>query len=239
MKKTLSLTCMLCACLFLSAQTDSLFNGKTVRFQGQIGINATSFLKQFLVFNSLAIPQTSPFDVNGKFLVGLKYSPSLLIGPRIGFGYTDTHSFQDNEQQTNERSSDDKSRAVRIGLELQHIISKRWIVYYGIDYINTTASTSTISTFTSSNGFPPVATITRTEIVSNNKTTGGGPILGVQFNLNRWVCLGTETSFYYTQSTAGSKTTSSNPNNTSPEIFANARSTSIMLPFFINCNIVF
>lgn len=239
MKKILSLSFMLCACLFLSAQTDSLFKGRTVRFQGQIGINATNFIKQFIVLNNSTQSQLSPFDVNGKFLVGLKYTPSLLIGPRVGFGYSTNHNYSNNEQQNNERSTDNNSRSLRIGLELQQRISKRWTIYYGIDYINNKSSASTITTTSSTTGFPAVTTTTRTQIASASKSTGGGPILGFQFHLNRWVCLGTETSFYYTQTISGQKISSSNPNNTVPETFADARTTQIILPFFINCNIVF
>lgn len=240
MKKLLTLSCMLCTCLVLSAQSDSLFNGRTFRYQGQIGVNATTFIKQFVVLNNSTLTQQSPFDVNGKFLIGIKYTPALLIGPRLGFGYSTNHTYSNNEQQNNERSTDVDSRAVRVGLELQQRISKRWTVYYGVDYINSKSSTATISTNSSTTNFPvPTTTITRTEIASSSKTTGGGPILGVQFNVNRWMCLGTETSFYYTQNINGSKVTSSNPNNTVPESFGDARTMQFTLPFFINCNIVF
>ncbi|MES2560893.1 MAG: hypothetical protein V4590_14200 [Bacteroidota bacterium] len=239
MKKINSLALLLCISLFVSAQTDTLFKDKTFRFQGQLGFNATSFLKQFIVLNNQNLTQVSPYDVNGKFLVGVKYVPSLLIGPRVGLGYSNTHTYSNNDQQTNERSTDISSRAFRVGLELQHILSKRWIIYYGVDYINHTGSTSSITTTSFTSGFPPVTNTTKTEIATTSKSTGGGPIIGIQFNIGRWVCLGTETSFYYIQSTSGSKTTSSNPNNTVPETFADSRTTQFVLPFFINCNVVF
>lgn len=239
MKKVITLTLILNVTLFLHAQTDTLFKGKTLRIQGQIGVNITSFVKQFLVLNNTAVTQNSPFDVNAKFLMGFKYVPSVLIGPRAGFGYSTSHNYSNNDLQNNERSSDDNARSLRLGLELQQILSKRWILCYGIDYINSTTSTSTVTTSTINNGFPPVTTFTRTEIQSSSKSTGGGPILGVQFNLNRWVSLGTETSFYYLESKGGSKTTSSNPNNTIPETFTDAKKVQFLLPFFINCNIVF
>lgn len=239
MKKTITLSLMLCASLFLTAQNDSLFKSRTFRVQGQIGVNITTFVKQFLVLNNTAVTQTSPFDVNGKLLVGIKYAPSLMIGPRVGFGYSTSHNYSNNDLQNNERSSDNNSRSVRLGLELQQRLSKRWVLYYGADYINSTSSTSTVTTSIISTNTPPFTSSVRTEIQSSGKSTGGGPILGVQFNLNRWVCLGTETSFYYIQSKGGSKTSSSNPNNTIPETFTDSKSTQFLLPFFINCNIVF
>ncbi len=239
MKKILSLSALLCLFIGVSAQPDSLFHGNTLRFQGQIGFDASSFLKQFVVLNSTTAP-VSPFSFNGKFLTGWNQFPSLLIGPRVGFGYSTTHNYSNTEQQNNERSDDSKTRSARVGLEVQQLISKRWIVYYGLDYINETSSTSTVSTSPSFNPNPPFEPITvRTEIASNEKTFGYGPVLGLQFNINKWICLGTETAFYTTQTKGGSKTTSSNPNNTVPETFTDSKSTQFILPFFVNLNVVF
>lgn len=238
MKKILMLTAIWLTASYVQAQVqpepEDAFKDKSVRFQGQVGFDASNFLKQFVVPNDAGTAQTSPFNFNAKFLTGFRSFPSLLIGPRLGVGYSSSHSYSNNETQSNERSDDSKLRAARIGLELQHLISKRWILYYGLDYINQTATFSTVTTSTIFGGQN-----VRTEIISNDKSFGYGPIMGVQFNINKWICLSTETAFYSVQSKGGTKITSSNPNNTTPETFTDSKETQIVLPFFVNFNIVF
>lgn len=237
MNKNLLLTafCLMVSVSQAQVQNDpeELFKGKSIRFQGQIGFDATNFLKQFVVPNDAATPATSPFNFNGKFLMGFASHPALLFGPRLGVGYVSTHNYSNNADQNNERSDDSKMRAARIGLEVQHLIAKRWALYYGLDYINQTLSFSTVTT----SSFPTPGT--RTEVVSSDKSFGYGPIMGVQFNINKWICIGTETAFYSIQSKGGTKITSSNTNNTTPETFTDSKSTQIILPFFVNFNIVF
>lgn len=237
MKTLLTFNALFLFFLVSHAQTDS---SKTFYVKGQIGVNATGFLKQFVVLNNATVGQTSPYDFNAKAFIGWNRYPHLLLGPRVGFGYRSTHDYSNNEQQNNERSDDFSSRSLRVGLELQQIISKRWVVYYGFDYINGRSESSTVSVSQVFNPNPPFDPLNvRTQILSNSKTTGFGPVLGIQFNINRHLCLGTETSFYYQQTRGGDKTISDNPNNTTPETFNDSRTNSIQLPFFINCNIVF
>lgn len=235
MKKLLLLTAFWLTVAFAHAQTETedVFKGKSIRFQGQIGFDASSFLKQFVVPNDAAVNQVNPFTFNGKFLMGFSAFPALLIGPRLGLGYATSHEYSNNSDQNNERSDDSKIRSARIGLELQHLISKHWIVYYGLDYLNETATFSTVTT----SQFPTPNT--RTEIISNNKTFGFGPVVGVQFNINKWICLSTEMAFYSVQTKGGSKLISSNPNNKTPETFTDSKTTQIVPPFFVNFNIVF
>jgi opacity protein-like surface antigen len=221
------------------AQSSPEANDHFFRFQGQLGFDATAFLKQFIVINNAASPVASPFSYNGKFFVGIAPFPKLMVGPRIGLGYATTHNYSNDENQSNERSDDTKDRSVRVGLELQQIVAFRWRVYYGFDYINSVSTNSTVSSSQVFNPNPPFGTMkVRTEIADNNKSFGFGPVVGVQFNINKWMCLGTETAFYI-QSKGGTKVTSSNPNNTTPETFTDSKSTQVILPFFINFNIVF
>lgn len=238
MKKNLALAAFWLTLSFAQAQVqvdpEELFKDKTVRFQGQIGFDATNFLKQFVVPNDAATIQNSPFNINAKFLTGFRSYPKLLVGPRLGLGYASAHTYSNNADQNNERSDDSKTKAARIGLELQHLIAKRWIIYYGLDYINQTTTQSTVSTSTIFGGQS-----VRTEITANDKNFGYGPVVGVQFNINKWICLSTETAFYSVQSKGGTKVTSSNPNNTTPETFTDSKTTQIILPFFVNFNIVF
>jgi opacity protein-like surface antigen len=241
MKKTLLLAALLNICLLnVRAQTESEEPDHFLRFKGQLGFDATGFLKQFVVLNNNATPVTNPFAYNAKFLIGFNPYPKLSIGPRIGFGYVTSHEYSNNENQSNERSDDSKDRSTRIGLELQQLVSKRWTVYYGFDYINNVSSSSTVTTSMVFNPNPPFGTTNaRTESITSNKSFGYGPILGIQFNINKWMCLGTETAFYSVQSKGGTKVTSTNPNNTTPETFTDAKNTQMILPFFINFNIVF
>jgi hypothetical protein len=234
MKKTTAVLLFLCFSCLVFSQTDSSFRDKKTRFHFQAGINATEFLKQFVVFNNNTLPTTSPFDFNLKALAGFSSTPSLLVGPRFGYGYRNTHTYTNNSQQDNERSDDDRSRSLRIGLELQHIVSRRLVLLFGIDYINSISRQSTVTSFPN----PPFGT-GRSEIVTSNKSFGYGPVIGVQFNINRRINLNTEASFYMLESRGGTRSTSSNPNNVVNEVFTDSRSESITLPLFINCNFMF
>jgi hypothetical protein len=235
MKKLLLLSTLCFSLIKMNAQTAEAFGDKSHRFQAQIGFDATSFLKQFVVLNNSSTPQTSPFNFNAKFLAGLRTHPALLIGPRLGIGFASSHNYSNNSDQTSERSDDSKNKSMRIGIELQQLISKHWTVYYGLDYINQTATNTTVTTFTSGFNGQNI----RTETIANDKRFGYGPVLGVQFNINKWLCLNTEMAFYSLQGKGGVQTTSSNPQNTTPETFTDSKQTQIILPFFVNFNIVF
>lgn len=234
MKKLLALTAFCISLYTVHAQSADVFGDKQVRFQGQVGFDATAFLKQFVVLNNTAPTAVSPFNFNAKFLTGLRSHPALLLGPRVGVGYAYTHNYSNNEDQNNERSDDSKTKGVRFGIELQQILSHRWVLYYGLDYINQNSDESTVTTSTIFGGQS-----VRTEIVSKDKTTGYGPVMGVQFNINKWICLSTEAAFYSLQSKGGTKIISSNQNANNPETFSDSKNTQFVLPFFVNFNIVF
>jgi hypothetical protein len=116
MKNSLCILSFLICSIAASAQSNEpeTNTDKTIRFKGQIGINATEFIKQFVVLNNATVTTVSPYDFNAKGFIGWNRFPSLLIGPRIGFGYRSNHQYSNTEQQNNERSTDTKSRAARV-----------------------------------------------------------------------------------------------------------------------------
>lgn len=234
MKKYCSLLLFFLTGSLAYAQPDTLFRNRTMRFQVQAGINATEFIKQFVVFNSNTLPSLSPYDFNLKLMTGIRQAPRLLAGPRLGYGYRNTYTHSNNDRQDNERSDEDHSRSLRAGIELQHIIGRRLVLFYGIDYINNRSEQITVTSFPL-----PAGGTGRSEIITSNRTYGYGPLIGVQFNINRWINLHTETSFYLLESRGGTRSFSSNPNNFTSETFTRSRSRSITLPLFINCNLMF
>ncbi|MCU0442057.1 MAG: hypothetical protein MUE96_06640 [Bacteroidia bacterium] len=240
MKKYTFTLCFLALTFLAFSQSDTLFGNRSFRIQGQVGINATSFIKNFIVLNSSNIPDVSPYSINVKGLVGFKAIPSFMFGPRFGVGYLQRESSSNNEAQDNERSDKEKSRDYRLGLEVQQIISKRFTLLYGIDYVYGMNESSTITTTLRPSPNPPFNGIpTRTETKSDFKTNGFGPFLGIQFAINKYLVLSTEAALIKQEGRGGSRTISDNPNNTIAPTFFQSKSTEITLPFFINCNFVF
>lgn len=240
MKKLLITSCFLLAGFIAFSQTDTLFRKRSFRIQGQVGINATTFIKNFLVLNSNIIQQVSPYAVNAKALVGFRFAPSFLIGPRFGMGYVENVSSSNNEAQDNERGDKARSRNYRGGLEVQQIISKRFTLIYGADYLYGTNLISTVTTSLRASPNPPFTPIpTRTENLNSSKTTGIGGVIGIQFTVNRHLVLSTEAAFIKEETRGSSETISDNPNNTIRPNFTHNKNTQISLPFFINCNFVF
>jgi hypothetical protein len=240
MKLKLITLCFIAFNFVVVAQPDTLYQNKSFRIQGQVGINATDFIKNFIVLNSSTVNNVSPYAVNAKVLSGFRFAPAFLIGPRFGMGYVDDVSSSNNEAQDNERSDNLRQRNFRGGLEIQQLISKRFTLLYGVDYVYGTVFQSTVSTFLQpSPTFPFEPTKIRSESTVESKTTGGGLVLGVQFAINRYLVLSTETAFLRQETRSSNQTVSDNPNNTIRPIYGYAKNTRIALPFFINCNFVF
>ncbi|MEI7979006.1 MAG: hypothetical protein WCI53_09200 [Bacteroidota bacterium] len=215
----------------ITAQTTDNIEISNKPYQFQAGINVISFVRQFVNFsgsnNNIA---TSPYSINFKALKKLDNKNSL-IGLRLGSGYSNTNFSDANA--TNSNSTFIESLDIRIGIEYQKMITKRWTAFAGFDYISQKATNNTESKFTNSG----------TEFISTNKRTtlmdGAGFIFGMQFNLNKYLALSTEASYYYTDSWSRSATFSSNNSNNQPPSISKNTTTSLILPNVLHFTLLF
>ncbi|MBJ7428726.1 MAG: hypothetical protein JHD28_07210 [Bacteroidia bacterium] len=228
MKKTILFFYSIIASNILLAQYND-GNPKPVQFQA--GINVASFVKQFINFsgtnNNLI---TTPYACNGKVLYRLRKNDAL-IGLRLGMGYTNTET--ESITPSFESSSVNETFDGRIGLEYQKELNKRWVTYVGFDYISQSASNINKSNFLQTQN--PVKSTTNVNTVMD----GGGFVLGIQFNINKYITLSTEASYYYSDSFSKTVNTSSNQNNQQDPLYNKSKNTRLVLPNLINFNIIF
>lgn len=228
MKKITTFICLIIASNFLLAQNNS-DSPKPIQFQA--GINVASFVKQFINFsgtnNNLV---TTPYACNGKVLYRLGATDAL-IGLRLGMGYTSTET--ENNTSSFENATTNETFDGRVGIEYQKQLNKRWVTYVGFDYISQSGSNINKSTFLQTQN--PVKSTTNVNTVMD----GGGFVLGIQFNLNKYISLSTEASYYYSDSFSKTTNSSSNQNNQQDPSFSKSKNTRLVLPNLINFNIIF
>lgn len=206
---------------------------KNKRFpiSGEFGFNVTDFVRQFVVFNSsnLNLP-VSPYAMNGKIFYG--NGPNK-FGLRLGVGY----KFDENTSTGNNNTTDfitkEESFVYRIGIEYQQKISNKFKLFYGIDYQRNKSNAKTENrSFNGGN-----IAIATNEFY--NKTRGFAGVIGVQYNINKYLNVHTETRIGYKTGEGGNnQTNTANPEFNRGE--ANGlRSAIFDLPAFINLNIMF
>lgn len=153
----------------------------------QIGVNASLFIKQFLSFNN-TIAGISPHLVTYKYIEDNQ-------GWRIGLGGNNTKTKNNTNSPTGLSSNSNMTIDTRLGYEWQKGLDKHWLLYFGVDAVYSYSK----SRFTSSvlgGGFPQK----QEEMISSIEgfSAGGGPILGVEFKINKRISLNAETTAYVT-----------------------------------------
>src|SRR5438552_2094669 len=116
------------------------YKEKNLYAQAQLGFNVTSFIRQFTNFNNNnVIAINTPYDVNAKLLFSFwKFRNKGWIGLRGGYGYLNTDVTTKTE--TLERENTNKTNSYRFGIEYQFVLTKRWLGYFGFDYIGESVS---------------------------------------------------------------------------------------------------
>jgi len=151
----------------------------------EVGINATSFINEFISLNSN--------DASiGDYMISYKYhfgSKALRFGLGGKFNKVDEDTDGNGTRVTNNNQFD-----LRVGYEWKKRITRRWGFYTGMDILAGNDFNSSVS-----DNFERVETSIRTS------TFGGGPILGIQFFINSHISLMTEGSLYYKHSIVNTK----------------------------------
>lgn len=164
--------------LHSSAETDSLNIKKRVKVQHEAFVNTTFFLKQIISLSNQNIA-ISPYILGYKCFFkhhGIRAS--------IGGSFSKKTEFPDS---VSTRITNNNSLDYRLGYEYRQMFGKKWTLFTGIDAVGSNTSNKTkansvfdiVTSSTSSNSF------------------GGGPVLGIQFNITNRIALFTEVAFYY------------------------------------------
>ena len=177
--------------LSFSQEEEEIGKVHPTHFRNEITINATFFIKEFLSFDSEIINPVSPFLITYKHIKNFNAF-------RFGIGWNIEKSSE--EQAFGGGELEDKTNEVelRLGYERQVPLAKRWMVYLGLD--GTYGKFKDVTTFDS--GFDVVTTTT------DQNSYGGGPVLGIQFFINKRMSLSTEGAMYYIYSNTEERITS-------------------------------
>jgi len=157
----------------------------------ELGINATSFIKEFFSLNSADVDE-GPYMItykkhkgNNAFRLGLGGQFSQLNEDIDGGGKLTTK---------------DNFVALRVGYEWTKSVAKRWNIYYGLDVITDFSQSASQTTSFLSQG-----QIEDTELKTQSISFGGGPVLGIQFFISKNISLVTEGSLYYKYTSVNEK----------------------------------
>jgi len=192
MKKIILFIWVMCFVSIINAQnTDSLKITKN-----EIGIDATSFIKNILDFS-----QNGNYYVNTYLVSYKRFFNKTAFRFGLGVNYStkqDTGGYNSNSNYKNENFSIN----TRYGVEFRQDFWGKWSFYYGADFIFG-YSQSISHNFSSSNGTP--------DTKRKGFDIGGGPILGLEFYINKKLSLSTEGSLYYIYSKTDTKYEYENP----------------------------
>jgi hypothetical protein len=218
----------------ITAQTTDNIEISNKPYQFQAGINVISFVRQFVNFSgSNNNITTSPYSLNFKAFKMLRKKNSM-IGLRLGTGYVNNDI--SDESATNKNYTFIETLDIRIGVEYQKMITKRWIGYVGFDYISQKGTNNQKSVFINTGGNP------EENVSSNNRTTymdGAGFVFGMQFNFNKHIAISTEASYYYSDIWTQTTNFSTNIFNNQPPSNRKSNTTNLILPNVLNFTILF
>lgn len=199
MKKTI-LIIVIAVFTYLGSIAQDSTNLKNNDQLNEIGIDITGFIKQFVIST----------DQNNY------YAPIYLVNYRrlfkagnirfaIGGDYNNSDTKDINEQDKLKYKS--YSIAALVGWEFEEKISKRWKIFYGLDF-------RTYIYYEKDDVLYNDAEYTVTH-ERKNRNFGLAPLLGIKFQINKRLALLTETSFgFYFQNAEESRYYNSLSNNT-------------------------
>jgi hypothetical protein len=173
------LACFFMSCFCSFGATDTLSVAKKFKPQHQVFINSTFFLKQIISLSNQNIA-ISPYILGYKCFFTKNHG----IRMSVGGSFSKKSEFPDS---VSTRITNNNSVDYRVGYEYRHLFGKRWYLQTGVDVVGR-------------QGFTGAKANTTFDIVNTSTATnsiGGGPFLGIQFNITNRIALFTETAFYY------------------------------------------
>jgi hypothetical protein len=210
------------------------------RWHAQAGFNASGFIKEYLSFNATPTLRPSPYLLHAKFFY--RYTPAWNFGIRWGYGFNSTFTSTNTFPATSsDRETTVSTSDMRIGLEAQVALSNRWTLYYGADYLFGSSEDKT-RVVTSIPTFPGPSQNTEFLSSTTSDYQGFSPLLGIQFNINRYLSFSTEAALFFTHSKGKSTTTvTPQPQGSTPSapVENSTRVSTFSPPTSINLNIMF
>ena len=160
------------------------------RYTSQIGINTTFFFKQFLNFSSNSTIVVSPYVLTYKLISPKNHAFRMAVGGNFS---TKTETFSSG---TPPRKTNTQALDFSAGYEYRQPLSNHWLCFFGVDAVTHLENAKTVA----QDATETVTTIT------NNNSYGAGPMVGIQFNISKRICLFTETSLIFNASTQSFET---------------------------------
>lgn len=176
------ITFFLLTSLAAVATSDSLVVAPKAKPQHHVFLNTTFFLKQLINLSNQNIA-ISPYILGYKCFFTKNHG----IRASIGGSFSKRTDYPDS---TATRITTNYAVDYRVGYEFRHLFGKRWYLQTGVDIVGRqsfggTKANSSFDILNSSTSFNSI---------------GGGPLLGIQFNITNRIALFTETAFYYSYS---------------------------------------
>jgi len=173
------------------AQADTLAMPKKEKAQHQVFINTTFFLKQLINLSNQNIA-ISPY------ILGYKcFFKKHGIRASVGGSFSKKTEFPDS---ISTRINNNNAIDYRVGYEFRHMFGKKWNLFTGVDFVGRQSFT----------GAKANSTFDITKTSTSTNSIGGGPFIGIQFNITKRIALFTETAFYYSYSWGTKKVESQN-----------------------------
>ena len=198
---------------FAQAQDTTRHNGgkpmwemDNTKTHHELGINVSGFIKTFITpANSTPLSATA-----NNYL--LSYKTIFKNGAAIRFGWGGNYS---NKNQTEDNFTGtlnvrNNQMNTRLGFEWQFKLTRRWNFYTGLDYIMSSGKERSET---------PIDNINKAITESRFSGIGGGPVVGIQFRLNKRVSLLAEGALYaMSTKTTDSSSIPAFPGNDSKEV---------------------
>lgn len=146
-----------------------------------LALNATTFVKQYLVLNSQSIQNDNPYLITyRRYTKGLNF--------RIGVGGNKSYSNNSQMGSMVITRQSLQNQQLRLGIDRTVKMTEHWLFYYGLDLIAANEKTKQITEPTI-----PTPFFSKTIYNSQTQTIGVQPNMTLEYRLNKRVGFFTET----------------------------------------------
>ena len=181
-------------------------DSQATKTQHELGVNVSGFIKTFIT-----PANSTPLSASANTYL-LTYKTIFKNGAAIRFGLGGNLSDKDQTEDNFTGTLNTKNNQVntRLGFEWQFKLARRWNSYVGADLVYSSGLASSETAIDNQN-----------KAVTSSKLTafGGGPVVGLQFRINKRVSLLAEAALYFQGSKLVDKSIIPNfPNSNSTEV---------------------
>lgn len=171
----------------LVAQTDTSYFSPSRKWE--VGMNATSVLSNLLGTSDAEVLSPGDYPFFCKKIIANKSALRIGAGAKV--------SMRNEQQFSTSLKSGENAVNLRVGYEGRSYLSRRWMVYYGVDVVGGYFDRASVS---SAGG----------DVISARDkgfSIGAGPVYGLQFGLGHRLHIGFEGSLYAYESISTKSTT--------------------------------